>query len=204
MSLEIGKNADERSKCIIFGYFRKHELLFNISIPPIIHYFSMAYYYNPDYFTRARDDCILISDDKLTVTNIQRSPWGAHSIYLNKWIESTSNCIAVWKFAINKITAKYCVAFMIVSQELDDLEFGAKSDNFMHEMYDFRDGFKEGDEVTIKLDLKQCIISIQVNNKDEDTKPGLVNISQNIKYKMVAKVSKLNSSITLQDFSMHS
>ena len=68
----VSKTADERTKCIIFGYFRKQESLLKTSIPPIICYLCMGYYYNPEYFSRAKEDCFIISDDKLTVTNIKQ------------------------------------------------------------------------------------------------------------------------------------
>ena len=69
-------------------------------------------------------------------------------------------------------------------------------------MYDFVEAFKEGDIVKIILDLKQCRLLIQVNDRDEKIKSGEIVIDQDIKYKMVAKVLDLDSSITLKQFSL--
>ena len=45
----------------MFGYVHQHESLW------IICYLSIAYYYDPEFFARARRDCFKISDDKLSI-----------------------------------------------------------------------------------------------------------------------------------------
>ena len=68
-------------------------------------------------------------------------------------------------------------------------------------MRDAVESFMEGDLVTITLNLKQGILSIQVNDEDEVIKSDNVEISQDTKYKMLVKMSNLGSSITLDQFS---
>ena len=71
-SVKTGKKADKRSNLIAFGYLRKQESRHKLSsIPPIIAYLCIAYFYNPEYFAKAREDCFIISDDKLKITNIK-------------------------------------------------------------------------------------------------------------------------------------
>ena len=121
-SLQVGKNAGKRSKCIIFGYLREQESSLKLSIPsipPIIAYLSIAYFDNPEFFARAREDCFVISDDKLSVTNIAEIVWSKHCIYLNQWIESTSKLIAIWTFKIKWVpSGRYSVSFVIVSKSM--------------------------------------------------------------------------------------
>ena len=83
-SLLIGKNADLACKCTVFGHIREQESLLKLfTIPPIIAYLCIAYFYNPEYFARAREDCFKTSEDKMTITNIKMVGWGKHRIYMN-------------------------------------------------------------------------------------------------------------------------
>ena len=54
------------------------------------------------YFDNARKDCFKISDDKLTITNIEKISDFDHTIYMKHWIDSTSNQIIKWRFKINE------------------------------------------------------------------------------------------------------
>ena len=103
-SLEVAKDADYQTKFATFGYLRKQETSLKLStIPPIIACLSIAYLYNPEYFATAWQDWFSISDDKLTIRNINRNiDQSAHCIYMNKWIESTSKSIATWTFKIHQ------------------------------------------------------------------------------------------------------
>ena len=206
MSLLLGRNADDRTKFIVFAYYRQHELLFNMSIPSVIPYLSVAYYYNREFFAKGREDCYKISEDGLTVISVRNVKWNAGCVYLNKWIESGS--IASWKFKINKIISALSIMFKIVSRESDDLNSSPMQTYTLCSFLDIGAGFDvlstsfvEGDQVTIKLDLKHRKVSLQVNDGNEVIKlEDIFQISQDIRYKMTVWLSATGSSVTLEEF----
>ena len=217
-SLQVGKNAAKRSKSTIFGYLREQESLLKLSIPsipPIIAYLCIAYFDNPEFFARAREDCFVISNDKLTVTNIAEIVWRKHCIYLNQWIESTSKLIATWTFKIDEMRdGRYSVSFVIVSKEhdvnrrpRDDPYYGFVDNGSMSTALgincaDKNATFGGGDQIRIKLDLSKATTSIRVNDKNEVISRSKVQISDHIKYKMTVLLTPLNSIVSLKEFTL--
>ena len=212
--LQVGKNADKRSKYTVFGYTRKLEESLKLqTIPPIVLYLCIAYIYNPEFFARVREDAFKISDDKLSVTNIQEILWSQHCIYLNQWIESTSKSIVTWIFKMDKMRGgKYLASFVIISKEKDveqqprDMPYYEFLDNGSIGTADKgcasnKDAaFGENDQVKIKLNLSKATVSIQINDKDEIICDSAVQISEDIKYKMALLLSPSDAIVSLKEF----
>ena len=120
---------------------------------------------------------------------------------MNRWIESTSKSIAVWTFNINKSNGSWTVSFGIISKEFE-AELNQKPPS--HLIPDVgsgrKDRFGEGDRVKIKLDLKKGIISSKINDRDWIMQYTNIEISKDIRYKMIVSLSKPNSSVTLKEF----
>eukprot|EP01084_Bolivina_argentea_P297940 513368_1 len=102
------KFADRQTRYAVFGYFRQCSESFSLHIPiPDLSSLLLSYIYDEDvtveYFNIARSDYFEISTDKLTIRSLNGIGIQNHSIFLNQWIDSTSNSIAEWIFVIHSI-----------------------------------------------------------------------------------------------------
>eukprot|EP01084_Bolivina_argentea_P266920 452909_1 len=115
--LKKAKHASKRiNKYIVFGYIHEHEMTESVTIPLLISYMGLSYYYIPEYFSKARTDYFEISSDSLTVRNIgEHCSTSIHSIYCNQWIHSNSKIMAKWTFKINKFQYQYKIYFGLIS-----------------------------------------------------------------------------------------
>ena len=215
------ENVNKQVKYCVFGYIRNIELLFKFpSIPIVIFYLCLGYYYNAEQFEDARKDCFRISNDKLTITNIKRCRFPNHTIYLQRFIESTIERVIKWTFKINRLGSDYYeMAFAIVSKQ-ESIKKGIfrQADYFMvfnngiREFYPTgcviensrKDGciFTEGDLVSLTLDLKNGMVYYQINDGNHVFITDRFKSDRSTKYKMAIQLKTIGSSVTLKQFTI--
>ena len=122
MNLQNIKLVDQRTKDIVYGFIKRMEKSLLLKHIPIeIYDICLAFYYFPEFFNKAREDCFKISDDKLTITAIMDCSYHKHTIFMKRWIDSNTNIIAKWRFRINNISLHGCSFFWFSKQLLGDV-----------------------------------------------------------------------------------
>eukprot|EP01084_Bolivina_argentea_P254612 428071_1 len=220
-SMKRIKNVDAHSKYCVFGYIREMELNLKLpTIPLLISYICVSYFYEPEYFSKARPDCFKISENKLTITNIKTTNDNTHTVYCHKWTNSMSNSIVKWTFVINgkkQDTDSDGIFFGFVTQEnkgsiLCDFSSNRELPNYAigHNGTKFFGsaicnteasyGFDEKDEIEYTLNLKNASISSNINNANDLILFNNIERSGDINYKMVVQMPAKGDSVTLKKF----
>eukprot|EP01084_Bolivina_argentea_P176615 305582_1 len=216
------KQADHRIKTIVFGYMRDHELLELITIPPLITYQCLAYYFLNEYISTTDNNNLKISTNRLTVTNIGKHALNGY-VHLNQYIPSLSKLIAKWTFYIHvnytsfngHIKGKRYSGFntVLCLASKTDIKHGV----FYHiqgcrilishndKKYKFNRNvfFGSGDTVTVILNLmddNNGILSIKINENKEIVLFHNVTKSENVKYKMCIQLMDSKSAISLKKY----
>lgn len=227
-SLKILKNLDNSDKSLVFGYVRKVEKeLQMISIPALIFYKILGYFYLHEYFAKGGDD-LEISDDKLTVSAAHHwSGWGFNNAYGNLWFKSTGNEIATWKFRIDSPGISP-VGFGIVSKDdrlnedaanaLDKplyfvspngnviKHYGEGTEHVEASDYALQAWYKHEFELEIELNTKCKTIKWRHMKSDEDhdeeLQPLFMDIQQSdsTEYKILVSIRQRGDIVSLIDF----
>lgn len=184
-SLKFLSKLNDSNKSLVFGYVRSIEKKSNmITIPMLIYYQILTYFYIHEYFTKCGDE-LEISEDKMTLKKIDiihsrhTKEW-MNNAYCNIWFASNGQEIATWKFKLNEIeTPKEDVAwheiyFVFVSKDErlnEDANSSEDAPNYgwsnNEETYHFGAGedcvefvagckaHENGDKVSITLNTKE-------------------------------------------------
>ena len=105
--IEWLEDVDKWSKCVLIaGFIREIEQSTNdlFVIPKVIIFLCLSYstdIYFKDCFESARDDIFTISDDKLTIKNVNGATWNNHTIFCKEAINSTVDNIYRWVLDIH-------------------------------------------------------------------------------------------------------
>ena len=210
--------ADSRSEHIVFGYLRNMDSIFSLSshIPPLVSHLCLRFYYIFECIDRVRTDCFKISDDRLTVTNIKQCGYD-HTIFLCKWIESTSKSIVTWKFERNGTDSVGTIGFGIISideESLLKIDFCSTLPKYEpnYSVYDVGYKFKHGKSeknmshhvihknvATFILNLSDATFSCLDAKGDIMILFEDVRIAQDIKYKFVVQIRYQGDYIKLID-----
>ena len=226
MALKTAKSVDQKTRDIVYGFVKRMEKsLWFRNIPTEIYELCLAFYFLPEFFDKARRDCFKISDDKLTVTCIKRCNYNQHTIYMKKWIESTSCCIAKWRFKINdrpsmptSTSFTFCGLASAYSEIMLVMDFSSRAPNYslghggqrFFNRYPAEDSttkmptYKSGDIVTFTLDLDKNIFLCRVNESDDVVVFEDVVQKDDVKYIFVMQLAEKGNSVTLLDFNIDS
>ena len=114
-SLKRLKQINNKDKFAVFGYIRETENESSLlTIPMMIYYLCLAYYFQEDYFDESRSN-MAISADKLTATH--NGEWAY--AYCKQWIDSHVEQITKWIIKINHLNKanlqSNCMQFCITS-----------------------------------------------------------------------------------------
>lgn len=210
--------ADSRSEYVVFGYLRNMDSRFSLSshIPPLVSHLCLRFYFIFECFDEARTDCFKISDDRLTIANIKQCGY-QHTIFLCKWIESTSKSIATWKFERNSTDSVGTIGFGIISTDEEDLLYSDfcsvepkhKPNYCVYNVgYKFENG-KSGQNMTHQVIHKNVATFILNLSKKTfsclDAKGDImilfddIEISNNIKYKFAVQIRYYGDYLKLID-----
>ena len=212
-------------KHLISGYTRDVEEQFHLqSMPLLITNLIAIFYYITEHFARANEDCVVISENKLTITSIQSQCLWDHTVYLDKWIDSTSSRIITWTFMINKLKQKMWFGFASrdydVNRDFWQLltvpcysienntcnKYGANSKylQFRSSYQQFEDlVFKEGCQVSFTLDLADKKIWCKIDDNARVKLFDYVDTNAKIKYKMVMSLMDRGDSVTILSCYQH-
>ena len=103
-TLKALKSIPNNPKYTVFGYIQRMEKeLCVVSLPTIISYLILGYYFHGEYFEKAGDD-LKISNDKMSVIRINK-PSPIFTAFMNtaygkSWIPGNLNKIIQWRFKI--------------------------------------------------------------------------------------------------------
>ena len=230
------KTVQKRSQYVVFGYIKQIEITYNIkNIPSLICFICLPYYYEYEHFMKPNDDCIMISDDQKTVTKKSKSRADWDNItFLNKWIDSTNECIVEWNFHITK-KSKYTLGLMfgfltkqtkdtINKNSIELLEYGWCNRGYLCNFKKINDRsfrvrkkgmkFTQNHTMIVELNLFESKIYLTIipdndNEKNEwsNTKQLLyenIEKSKNIKYKFAVLIRIPNDCIELKSFASKS
>eukprot|EP01084_Bolivina_argentea_P118376 210050_1 len=212
-SLQQLKYVNKKFKYCVFGYIRESESKLELPpIPMLISYICLSYYYFADFFSKAREDHFKISNDKLTITNIKYCDYRNHSIFLNEWIDATSNTIVTWTFTF-KNTNDVIVGLALEEDINEDFCFGKKptyaiaswGGNFLNGM--MRGNFTQpvfggNDNVEFVLNLKNGTFGCRIGNKPINIAFENVSRHNGIKYKLAMQLRTIEDAVTIMNFSI--
>ena len=220
-SLKKLKTLDHADKSLVFGYITHMEEESNISsIPLVIVYKILAYFYIYEYFSECGDD-LQITDDKTTVTKAYKEHhrfnhrWW-NNAYGHLWFNSNGNEIVKWKFEIkgngivmNGLRDKVFFVLTPYGNRLNDdatNQSDAPNYGFSNEggrIYYSRDGNCDigdagygadiGDKITIQLNTitGNGNIRCKVNNDEYVTVYDEIEQNDNLKYKLAVSIALL-------------
>eukprot|EP01084_Bolivina_argentea_P266704 452487_1 len=206
MSLFNSRQTKSRAKPSVFGYIRKHQSAESINIPLLVSYKCLEYYFVDEFISKARNDYFSISNDKMMVTNIGgHIDEGAHTIYCNQWIKTSSKVIAKWTFFI-KNGGKLMYFGLASNDEAINEDFyiepiyqissdGNKwSHESVHELEIEDVKWECNDTITFILDLSTThgIFSMKIDDKEVIVIFNHVERGDDIQYKMAIKLENLN------------
>ena len=203
-SLKLLKEANANIQSTIFGYMRQHQDALAINIPSMISYLCMAFYFIPEFFEKSQnEEWVQISQNKMTATNIkQLDKYRRHKynpIFCHQWIISTRNCICIWKFRIEEFGSPCIMQWALVDREYGEIiEPISLTRSYCLGLSNLH-RLKQGDIVTIKLDLIAGAF-ICLLNDGEAARRRMVAKSEGIKYQLAVDLANTNDSVTLLEY----
>ena len=220
MSLRLKKlkEISNKYKFTVFGYIRSIENESLLNIPPIICYLCLGYYFHQDYFVSC-DKYIKISEDKLTVTQVDSREFGSSSknvgesrqvAFCHARIKSDIPQIVGWKFKITKTCTagpwwRDRLGFCIRSADgiTNECEFGSgytRTSGAAREVERASIKFGNGDILTVLLHTKNALIGVKKNDDDIKTIWDQIKIHKKIRYRMSIVLRGIGDSVSLIDF----
>mmetsp|Transcript_68697 Transcript_68697/g.109119 ORF Transcript_68697/g.109119 Transcript_68697/m.109119 type:complete len:295 (+) Transcript_68697:55-939(+) len=99
------KQADNYYKFAVFGFVREAEHDWKLpSIPTMMTYVCLSYYFVPEFIAKAEADCFELSNDRRTAAKISSDGKHKHKICMNRWVDSMSSLIIKWRCQIRRNT----------------------------------------------------------------------------------------------------
>ena len=215
------KYVSDRCKHTVFGYIRgKEEELELNCIPPIITYLCIEFYFQGEYIAKCTND-LKITNDKKTVTKIDRDFAWDNKAYGKIWIDSTSDYIARWTFYIDHFKfgaptwAHLFIGFVSNEQnttfctEVSESPLYLFRANGSHHRIENNDKYKSvnmdetfgtNDRIIITLDTINREINLRINNGFDKCVFADIVRDKNIKYKLVICMFSVGNKVTLTDF----
>ena len=218
LSLKQLKAIKNKYQFTVFGYIReKQEELSLDTIPPIISYTCLAFYFHKmDEFDAEKcGENLTLSQNKET---IRREPEregydnNANTAFCTLWIDTKIKQIAKWKLKIHEHCGKRSVMIRLASNDKD--KFGVPSYGFCNQGNTFTNGsctarhggysnrmankFNAG-EISVIFNTETLSVSI-INNEGE-TKLIYKGIQgTEYRYKLAVLIYTKGQSVTLMDF----
>ena len=123
MSLKRLKLADEKTKCIIFGYSRENMQQFSINLPTMIQYLFLMYYWIQEIFTEYGDDIELDTNHQNLIRFTAGSYWYNTAYGNNDTIDINDISIAryIWSFRYVNLGG-ICLQFGISSTRCKNIQ----------------------------------------------------------------------------------
>ena len=228
MSLLKHKNCPDHYKFVVFGYVRENTTQIIHTIPSILSYLCLAYYFHGEYFEKC-GNLLKISQDRLTVRK-HKIGNTKNGVFGKTWIESQWKYIAKWHLKIN-----YChklhphtydaTTILLLSSDFVQIatdklnrlgigipHFQLTCDGYItnalwskldspHSLFykDKRLKYQTDDVVKLTLNIVEMSLTVQINDKEE---VKFDDISKGIGqgWKIGIVLLNYNDSVTLQAF----
>lgn len=235
MSTSQPKYQSSFGKAIIFGYVRRmdnvkimKDKLFgpnfnNVTIPAMITYLILAYFYEEEYFETAHEDCRL-SKDKLTVIKTSNSKINWHNkTPFKNWINTKQKYVYHYILRINKykylcpnnkdnkLYQSFCIGITVINDKSKDTEsdsyyeitsggsiFGGTSKSIKFKKQSKNSlQFNQNDIVSLIINLRERRIYQIVNDNKRKCLWSNIEIGRYIKYQISVTIRHPSNSITL-------
>ena len=215
--LKTAKQADERSKLLVFGYIRNINDTQQIStnISDLIWIMILIYYMEHEYFDSFGDD-LQLSNDKKMVTKIKRdNNWDNNCYGIIEIASTNNNCIYEWKFKIKLSSGDcgHCVIGITAEEHTPNIDFeendgchyALSSTGFNYtQKYDWItqcDDFSHNDHVTLQLNMAQKEIRYLTDDEDLGIIYKNINHGDDVIYRLFVAINAIGDSIEITDFS---
>ena len=186
------KKIGNHDKLPVFGYIRKsqNELTF-LTIPMLIYYLCLAYYFHEEYFEKCTNN-MKISKDKMSMIHSKEISYLKYGyVWCKQCIDSQIHLNVKWKIKIDRKCRT--ISIRIASHERD---VGTNE----HPVYDIGFEFKQDDILTIALNTRERRFKVTNNGKMKIVR-YLIKVGPAIKYKLCIKSDSVGNSVSLLDFS---
>ena len=218
MSLKLLSKIDKRTKDAVYGWIRNKEKQLKLcNVPSMLKALCILYYRNDEIFHLISDNGIKLSENKKIIANIcEFNAYNNSNFGINE-ILSESKAIYVWSLRIIKqsvqrqrndgitigISSKYAVNEDVMRWSEPFYAFweGKKGSN--NEWGNYSARYRDGDEVSMHLDLVKAEIKLIINRKDQGVAFTDVKQSTSIKYRLLVCLSGKNDCVEITDFTIN-
>ena len=178
------------------------------NVPSMIKSICILYFRNDEIFNLIKNDEIKLSNNKKIITKIKMD--GYHDNANFGIIEIPSKLEAVYAWDINIIKGNH-TSIGIASNHIEnkDITHSEGSHYVFWKGYKLTRGnswklygqsFKDGDKISVHLDLKQAKIKLIINGQDQGIAFGNVAKSSNITYRSFVSLCEINDCVEILDF----
>ena len=224
MSLKQLNKVNKRTKYSVYGWIREREKKLGLrNIPSMITAICILYFRDNEIFEIIDDEQIQISQYKKTIKKINKDRRWNNNSYGKTKIESMNNAIYEWNIKILNSGASGNIAIGIAhdgglaiypSQLIEEsfghsgiyymvLDHGNKYSNIRqkHKIEDdcnYR--FSTGDIVSLRLDLRDSVIKLSVNENDYKVIFKNIKESFNVSYRLFVSLYSVDDSVEILNF----
>lgn len=217
MAFKEVNRVDQQTRYAVHGWMRRQQSELEITnLPPILAVIIVLYYRSSELFDIISKKCIKLSENKTMITK-QGQLRGKYKYENNNYgsmeIDSTSNGVYQWDLNIVKCGWIYLgVAWKYTPNRSTVLYVGdpghyifghdataRTSDAFSGPEYG--ECWKDGDIVSIVLDLDKAELSLMINDKDQGVAFTSIERSVDIKYRLFACLTEPEDCVEILNFS---
>ena len=214
MAFKQLKRIDDRTKLSVHGWIREHEKMLKIKhIPSMINAVCILYIRDDEIFAIVGKGGIKVSENKKRITKICNEGWDQNAYGIFE-VPSHIDGIYEWKLKIIK-SNRYenngsGIRIGIASKVVPNGIYYGKFYQFMNGGW--RDHinrrgsvsggkFRQGDELTMHLDLREARLRLIVNGEKRSFIPEDIYKSKDIKYRLIVSLFDIGHCVEIVDFS---
>ena len=210
MSLsKILSNTDQNTQYAVYGWIRIHEKALNVGhIPVMISAICIMYYRKDDIFEIAASGIKILSNGRI-ITRIGKEGFGFSNVYgLHKiQTDDDNQKVYQWSLRMNKVKDDsvfgLCSKVFLGSASFRSWEYiynqNGDVDDRVNGEYTrkYGDKLKEGDILTIELDLNHSQIKYFVNGNDKGIAFKNIKRGKDIKYRLQIALCSVGSEVEI-------
>lgn len=198
---------DNRTKFAVHGWIRQQEKFLKMNVPSTITEICILYY-RSDEIVSIIGDKAKLSENKKTITAIDDSWWHENNFGINE-VPSNVGGVYEWKLKIISDAGQTGIQFGITSmvethERIWQGSYYLFCNGFKRNTHQWELGealFKEGQQVSLFLDLNKAEIKMSVDGGDVIVVFKNVKKSNDIKYRLVISMYSKGNAIEIVSFS---
>ena len=212
MAFKQLKKIDKRTQYSVYGWIRNQEKTLRLrNVPSMISSVCILYFRDDEIFDVIGDD-IKLSENKKSVTKIEKDRNYANNSYGIIEISSMSNLIYQWDLKIVQKKKADALAVGIASNQIPNKQIENDKDGIFYVCGDhghiFGDSIDEqidakfdtNDIVSIHLDLQKLQISFAINGEKKGSSFKKIQKASEIKYRLVVSLGNTGDCIEIINF----